>query len=43
MTGEEIYTKLNEYLRDQPCPDWARAELQELWTLGSPTVRGLWN
>jgi len=29
MTGEEIYTKLNEYLREQPCPDWAADELQE--------------
>lgn len=28
-TGEEIYEKLNEYLREQPCPDWAQAELQE--------------
>ena len=29
MTGEEIYAKLNEYLREQPCPDWALEELQE--------------
>ena len=29
MTGEEIYTKLNEYLMDTPAPDWAQEELQE--------------
>lgn len=29
MDGKEIYEKLNEYLREQPCPDWAQAELQE--------------
>jgi N-acetyl-anhydromuramyl-L-alanine amidase AmpD len=29
MTGEEIYEKLCGYLREQPCPDWAQAELQE--------------
>lgn len=29
MTGEEIYEKLNEYLREQPAPDWAKKELQE--------------
>lgn len=29
MTGEEIYNKLNEYLKTQPAPDWAQAELQE--------------
>jgi hypothetical protein len=29
MTGEEIYKRLNEYLREQPCPDWAKAEFQE--------------
>ena len=34
MTGEEIYTKLNEYLRELPCPDWARAELQEAINAG---------
>ena len=34
MTGEEIYTKLNEYLRELPCPDCARAELQEAINAG---------
>ena len=34
MTGEEIYTKLNEYLREQPCPEWAEKELQEAVDLG---------
>lgn len=29
MTGEEIYTKLNEYLAEQPLPDWAKEEFQE--------------
>ena len=34
MTGEEIYNKLNEYLRPLACPDWAKAELQEAVDLG---------
>ena len=34
MTGEEIYNKLNEYLREQPCPEWAKAELAEAMNLG---------
>lgn len=29
MTGEEIYKKLNEYLANQPCPEWAKGELAE--------------
>ena len=29
MTGEQIYTALNDYLRAQPCPDWAKQALQE--------------
>lgn len=29
MTGEEIYEKLNEYLKEQPIPDWAADELNE--------------
>lgn len=29
MTGEQIAEKLNEYYAEQPCPDWAQAELQE--------------
>lgn len=29
MTGEEIYEKLNEYLKTLPAPDWAKEELQE--------------
>lgn len=29
MTGEEIYKKLNDYLKSQPVPEWAKAELQE--------------
>ena len=29
MTGEEIYKKLNDYLKTLPVPEWARAELQE--------------
>ena len=34
MTGEEIYNALNEYLRAQNCPDWAKGELQEAVDLG---------
>ena len=34
MTGEEIYEKLNEYLSELPCPDWAKDELQEAIDMG---------
>ena len=34
MTGKDIYDKLNEYLRSMPCPDAAKAELQEAVDLG---------
>lgn len=34
MTGEQIYKKLNEYLREQPLPKWAEAELKEAMDLG---------
>lgn len=34
MTGKEIYDALNEYLRSVPCPDAAKAELQEAVDLG---------
>lgn len=34
MTGEEIYNKLNDYLRDKPAPAWAQAELAEAVALG---------
>jgi len=34
MTGKEIYDALNEYLRSVPCPDAAKAELQEAIDLG---------
>ena len=34
MTGEEIYEALNEYLKSQPVPDWAKQELQEAIDLG---------
>lgn len=34
MTGEQIYEKLNEYLREQPCPDWAKVELAEAVKMG---------
>lgn len=29
LQGEEIYKRLNDYLSKQPCPDWAKAELEE--------------
>lgn len=29
MDGKEIYDKLNEYLRELPCPEWAEKELKE--------------
>ncbi len=28
MTGEQIYEKLNEYLRELPLPDWAKDEFE---------------
>ena len=34
MTGEEIYNKLNEYLRSLPAPKWAEKELEEAKALG---------
>lgn len=29
LQGEEIYKRLNEHLSKQPCPEWAKAELEE--------------
>lgn len=34
MTGEEIYTRLSEYLAELPCPEWARQGLSEAQELG---------
>jgi hypothetical protein len=34
MTGEDIYNALTDYLREQPCPPWAQAELQEAIKMG---------
>lgn len=34
MTGKEIYDALNDYLKKQPVPSWARAELEEAVKLG---------
>jgi hypothetical protein len=34
MTGEEIYKALQNYLAEQPLPDWAKAEMQEAKDLG---------
>lgn len=34
MTGEQIYKALNEYLREQPCPNWAQTELDEAVAMG---------
>lgn len=34
MTGEQIYRKLNDYLKDQPVPDWARKELEQAVAMG---------
>lgn len=34
MTGEEIYRKLNEYLRTRPAPAWAEKELAEAVAMG---------
>ena len=29
LQGDEIYKRLNDYLSKQPCPDWAKSELEE--------------
>lgn len=34
MTGEEIFEALNEYLKTQPLPEWAEAELREAIKMG---------
>ena len=34
LTGEQIYNKLNEYLRERPAPDWAKAELAQAVSMG---------
>ena len=34
MTGKEIYDALNDYLKKQPVPAWARAELAEAMEMG---------
>lgn len=34
MTGEQIYNRLNEYLRGLPVPEWAKEELQEAVNAG---------
>lgn len=34
VTGEEIYNKLYEYLKEKPVPDWAKAEFQEAINAG---------
>ena len=34
MTGKEIYDELSKYLKAQPLPDWAKAELDEAVELG---------
>jgi hypothetical protein len=34
MTGQEIFDTLNDFLKAQPCPDWAKPELQEAIALG---------
>ena len=34
MTGKEIYDALNDYLKTQPVPSWAKAELEEAVRLG---------
>lgn len=34
MTGEQIYDKLNAYLRERPVPDWAKAELEQAVAMG---------
>lgn len=34
MTGKEIYDALNDYLKKQPIPSWAKSELEEAVKLG---------
>ena len=34
MTGKEIYDALNDYLKKQPAPAWAREEVAEAVRLG---------
>ena len=34
MTGEEIYNELQNYLKGQPLPDWAKKEMEEAKSLG---------
>lgn len=34
MTGKEIYDALNNYLKTQPVPTWAKKELQEAVNMG---------
>lgn len=34
MTGKEIYDALNDYLKKQPVPGWAKKELEEAVKLG---------
>lgn len=34
MTGKEIYDALNDYLKKQPVPSWAKAELGEAVSMG---------
>lgn len=34
MTGGQIYRKLSDYLREQPVPDWAKAELEQAVSMG---------
>lgn len=34
MTGKEIYEALQEYLKQVPLPEWAKAELQEAVDMG---------
>lgn len=34
MTGKEIYDALQEYMKEQPVPDWAKDELQEAIDMG---------
>ncbi len=34
MTGEQIYKKLNDYLAEQPAPEWAKEELEQAVAMG---------
>lgn len=34
MTGEEIYRELNNYLKKQPVPSWAKTEIDEAKKMG---------